>query len=48
MDHILEGSVKRSGSKLRITTELICGIDGFNLRSETYVREATELFIIQQ
>ncbi|MFT5521245.1 MAG: adenylate cyclase [Enterobacterales bacterium] len=47
VNHILEGSVRRSGSKLRITAQLIRGKDGFHLWSETYDREATDIFKIQ-
>jgi TolB-like protein/Tfp pilus assembly protein PilF len=47
VDHILEGSVRRSGTKLRITAQLIRGEDGFHLWSETYDRELTDIFEIQ-
>jgi len=47
VNHILEGSVRRSGSKLRITAQLIRGKDGFHLWSETYDREAADIFKIQ-
>jgi len=44
---ILEGSVRRSGNRLRITTQLINVEDGFHLWSETYDREMTDVFAIQ-
>jgi len=47
VDHILEGSVRRSGPKLRITAQLIRGDDGFHLWSETYDREISDIFEIQ-
>jgi TolB-like protein/Flp pilus assembly protein TadD len=47
VNHILEGSVRRSGAKLRITAQLIRGGDGFHLWSETYDRETTDIFQIQ-
>jgi TolB-like protein/Tfp pilus assembly protein PilF len=47
VDHVLEGSVRRSGTKLRITAQLIRGEDGFHLWSETYDRELTDIFEIQ-
>jgi TolB-like protein/Tfp pilus assembly protein PilF len=47
VDHVLEGSVRRSGTKLRITAQLIRGSDGFHLWSETYDRELTDIFDIQ-
>ncbi|MEO0575006.1 MAG: hypothetical protein AAF004_06045 [Pseudomonadota bacterium] len=45
--HVLEGSVRRSGNKLRITAQLIRATDGFHLWSETYDRQMTDIFEIQ-
>jgi TolB-like protein len=45
--HILEGSVRKSGAKVRITAQLIQVDDGFHLWSETYDRELTDVFAIQ-
>ncbi|NNM14516.1 MAG: hypothetical protein HKO58_09335 [Gammaproteobacteria bacterium] len=45
--HVLEGSVRRSGERLRITAQLIRASDGFHLWSETYDREQTDIFAIQ-
>jgi TolB-like protein len=47
VDHILEGSVRKAGDKLRITAQLIQVKDGFHLWSETYDRELTDVFAIQ-
>ena len=47
VNHILEGSVRRSKDKLRITAQLIRSNDGFHLWSETYDRELTDIFDIQ-
>ncbi len=47
VNHILEGSVRKSGSKVRITAQLIQVDDGFHLWSETYDRELTDVFAIQ-
>jgi eukaryotic-like serine/threonine-protein kinase len=44
---VLEGSVLRSGTRIRITTRLINAADGFNLWSETYEREMKDVFSIQ-
>ncbi|MFT6753700.1 MAG: TolB-like protein [Candidatus Azotimanducaceae bacterium] len=44
---VLEGSVRRSGNRLRITAQLIKVEDGFHLWSETYDREMTDVFAIQ-
>lgn len=45
--HILEGSVRRSGERLRITAQLIRVADGFHLWSETYERQSADIFDIQ-
>jgi len=45
--HVLEGSVRKSGSKVRITAQLIHAADGFHLWSETYDRELDDIFKIQ-
>ena len=44
---ILEGSVRKAGSKVRITAQLINVEDGFRLWSETYDREMEDIFAIQ-
>jgi TolB-like protein/Flp pilus assembly protein TadD len=45
--HVLEGSVRKSGTKLRITAQLIQASDGYHLWSETYDREMDDIFAIQ-
>ncbi|MDH3946404.1 MAG: hypothetical protein OET45_07015 [Chromatiales bacterium] len=45
--HVLEGSVRRSGERLRVTAQLIRVDDGFHLWSETYDRTLTDVFAIQ-
>ena len=47
VEHILEGSVRKSGAQVRITAQLIQVDDGFHLWSETYDRELTDVFAIQ-
>jgi serine/threonine protein kinase/Tfp pilus assembly protein PilF len=44
---ILEGSVRKSGNRLRITAQLINVEDGFHLWSERYDREIADVFAIQ-
>ncbi len=44
---VLEGSVRRSGDRLRVTAQLINVADGFHLWSETYDREMADIFDIQ-
>jgi TolB-like protein/Tfp pilus assembly protein PilF len=47
VEHILEGSVRKSGATVRITAQLIQVDDGFHLWSDTYDRELTDVFAIQ-
>jgi serine/threonine protein kinase len=44
---VLEGSVRRFGKRLRITTQLIDVGDGYHLWSERYDRELDDIFAIQ-
>lgn len=44
---VLEGSVRRQGSKLRITAQLVTVEDGFDLWSERYDRDMDDIFAIQ-
>jgi TolB-like protein/Tfp pilus assembly protein PilF len=45
--HILEGSVRTSGTRIRVTAQLINAADGFHLFSETYDRDLTDIFVVQ-
>jgi len=45
--HVLEGSVRRDGNRVRITAELINAGDGFTIWSETYEREMHGIFALQ-
>jgi TolB-like protein/Tfp pilus assembly protein PilF len=45
--HVLEGSVRKVGARLRITAQLIAVPDGFHLWSERYDRQMTDIFAIQ-
>jgi TolB-like protein len=47
VDHVLEGSVRRDGNRVRITAELIDACDGFTIWSETYEREIRGIFALQ-
>jgi serine/threonine protein kinase len=44
---VLEGSVRKSGTKLRITAQLIQASNGFHLYAETFDREFKDIFEIQ-
>ncbi len=47
VDVILEGSVRRSGDRIRITAQLIDGKSDRHLWSETYDRELVDVFAVQ-
>lgn len=44
---VLEGSVRRAGSRIRVTTQLVTALDGSQLWSERYDRQMDDLFAIQ-
>lgn len=45
--HVLEGSVRKSGTTLRITAQLIDSRTGYHLWSETFDRDASDIFKVQ-
>jgi adenylate cyclase len=47
VDAVLEGSVRRSGNRLRITPQFIATADGYHLWSQTFERDDNDLFAIQ-
>ena len=47
VNHVLEGSIRKEGDRLRITAQLLKVDDGFHLWSETYDRELTSIFAVQ-
>jgi TolB-like protein/Flp pilus assembly protein TadD len=47
VEHVLEGSVRRDGNRVRITAELIDARGGFTMWSETYEREMHGIFALQ-
>jgi len=44
---VLEGSVRQSGKRIRITAQLINAKDGYHLWSETFDRELDDIFEVQ-
>lgn len=46
--HILEGSVRKQGDKVRITAQLVQTADGFHLWSETYDGDLKDVFHLQE
>jgi TolB-like protein/tetratricopeptide (TPR) repeat protein len=45
--HILEGSVQKSGERVRVTAQLIRASDGFHVWSQNYTRPLEDIFAIQ-
>jgi TolB-like protein len=46
--HLLEGSVRKEGNRLRITAQLIQAANGVHVWTESYDRELTGVFAIQE
>ncbi len=46
--HILEGSVRKAGDQVRVTAQLIKSDDGYHMWSQTYDRQLTDVFAIQE
>ncbi len=46
--HVVEGSVRRQGNRLRVSVQLVEGRTGLALWTDTYERGANELLIVQQ
>jgi adenylate cyclase len=47
VSHVLEGSVRKSGNKVRITAQLIKADDGYHLWSENFDRTLDDIFVVQ-
>lgn len=47
VDTVLEGSIRKAGTKLRVTAQLINVGDGYHLWSEKFDRDLEDLFAIQ-
>src|SRR4029453_17651738 len=47
VSHVLEGSVRKAGDRVRITAQLIDGSTGDHLWAERYDRDLTDIFAIQ-
>jgi TolB-like protein/Flp pilus assembly protein TadD len=45
--HVLEGSVRKAGDRLRVSAQLIGADSGYHLWSETYDRDAKDIFKVQ-
>src|SRR5437016_6563751 len=47
VNSVLEGSVRKSGNRVRITAQLVNAADGYHLWSERYDREMKDIFDVQ-
>ena len=47
VEHVLEGSVRKSGNRIRVTAQLIDVDTDTHLWSETYTRELDDIFAVQ-
>jgi len=45
--HVLEGSVRKAGDRVRITAQLIHAVDGYHVWSQTWDRTLDDIFAIQ-
>ena len=47
VESVLEGSVRRAGSRVRITVQLVSVADGYHIWSERFDRELADVFAVQ-
>jgi TolB-like protein/tetratricopeptide (TPR) repeat protein len=45
---VVEGSVRRAGNRIRVSAELVQTADGFQLWSDRYDRDLTDIFAVQE
>jgi TolB-like protein/Tfp pilus assembly protein PilF len=45
---VLEGSVRRSGNRLRVSAQLVNSSDGYQLWSQSYDRDPSDVFAVQE
>jgi TolB-like protein/DNA-binding winged helix-turn-helix (wHTH) protein/Tfp pilus assembly protein PilF len=45
--HVLEGSIRKTGARVRVTAQLVSTEDGFQLWSQTFDRELGDIFSLQ-
>ncbi|MEI6223636.1 MAG: adenylyl cyclase, partial [Deltaproteobacteria bacterium] len=45
--HVLEGSVRRAGKRLRVTAQIVKVADGYHVWSETFERDQSDVFAVQ-
>ena len=47
VSHVLEGSVRKAGGRVRITAQLINGVTGNHVWADRYDRDLTDIFAVQ-
>jgi TolB-like protein len=47
VSHVLEGSVRKAGTKIRVTAQLIRADNGYHIWSKTYDRDVKDIFKVQ-
>src|SRR5882672_11404853 len=47
VETVLEGSVRKSGNRMRIAVQLVNTSDGYQIWSERYDRDADDIFAVQ-
>lgn len=47
VSHILEGSVRKEGNRIRVSAQLVKAADGYHLWSQKYDRDLGDIFVIQ-
>lgn len=47
VEHVLEGSVRKGGQRIRVTAQLVNAADGFHVWSERWDRALTDIFALQ-
>ena len=47
VSHILEGSVRKEGNRVRVSAQLVKAADGYHLWSQTYDRTLEDIFAVQ-
>jgi TolB-like protein/Tfp pilus assembly protein PilF len=48
VSHLLEGSVRKAGERVRITAQLVDAQSGYHLWSQTFDRELNDVFAVQE
>ena len=47
MRYVVEGSIRRSGNRVRVTAQLIDALTGNHIWAERYDREIQDIFAVQ-